>query len=266
MILFPPAKINLGLNILRKREDGYHAIASCMYPIPLCDVLEILPAESFMFKQTGLEIDGADDDNLVVKAWRLLNERYDIPPVYIHLRKNIPMGAGLGGGSADATFTLRGLNALFELNLSVKTLQNLAAELGSDCPFFVVDQPQLAEGRGELLSPIDINLDGYYLKILNPGIHIGTAEAYANVHFSKGEKSLVEILSNAPETWKDQLENGFEPSAFESHPKLKLLKDSLYTEGAIYASMTGSGSTLFGLFSEEPACSNPELFERVLRL
>jgi 4-diphosphocytidyl-2-C-methyl-D-erythritol kinase len=266
MILFPPAKINLGLNILGKREDGYHTIESCMFAIPLRDVLEILPSEKVMFVQTGIPVKGDEADNLVMKAFRLLNSRYAIPNVYIHLQKNIPMGAGLGGGSADATYTLLGLNELFSLGLSTEVLQNLATELGSDCPFFVVDQPQLAKGRGEVLSPINVDLKGYYLKIINPGIHIGTAEAYSNVEFTKGDESLESVLSKSPEDWRNELVNGFEKSVFQKYPMLKGLKEQLYVEGALYASMTGSGSTVFGLFTKEPAYSHKELFESVIRL
>ena len=266
MILFPPAKINLGLKILGKREDGYHAIESCMYAIPLTDVLEILPSEVFEFKQTGIPVEGNEADNLVVRAWKLLKTEYNIPNVYIHLRKVIPMGAGLGGGSADATYTLLGLNELFSLNLSVQRLQELSSRLGSDCPFFVIDQPQLAEGRGEVLSPIDVDLKGYFIKVVNPGVHIGTAEAYSNVHFSSGGEKLTEILSSAPSSWKDRLNNGFEVSAFKNHPELKKIKDTLYNEGAIYASMTGSGSTVFGIFNDLPRTTETDNFQFISRL
>jgi len=260
MILFPPAKINLGLNILGKREDGYHDIESCMYAIPLRDVLEILPSEEVRFLQTGMPVNGDEADNLVMKAFQLLQSRYAIPNVYIHLQKNIPMGAGLGGGSADATYTLLGLNELFKLNLSIEVLQSLATELGSDCPFFVVNQPQLVKGRGEVLSPINLDLEGYYLKIINPGIHIGTAEAYSNVEYAEVAGSLETILLKSPEYWKNNLINGFEKSVFKKYPQIRELKEQLYAEGALYASMTGSGSTVFGIFKNFPESSDKEPF------
>ena len=174
MILFPPAKINLGLKVLGKRPDGYHSIETCMIAVPFTDILEILPAERFQFVQTGLKVDGDVNDNLCSKAFHLLQEKYDLKGAYIHLRKNIPMGAGLGGGSADGTFVLRGLNDLFSLGLTNEELRNFAAQLGSDCPFFVEDVPQIAKGRGEELESAEVDLSGYYVKLINPGIHVGT--------------------------------------------------------------------------------------------
>ncbi len=265
MILFPPAKINLGLNVLGKRDDGYHEIISCMYPIPLRDILEVLPATSFSFRQTGLTIEGKDSDNLVVRAWKLMQRKYNISDVYIHLHKLIPMGAGLGGGSADATYTLLALDKLFELNLSVEVLQELSAELGSDCAFFVLDEPQLATGRGEVLRPIEVNLDGYYLKVINPGVHISTTEAYQGVQFGGGEH-LQAVLSKSPEHWKNKLTNGFESNIFHNHAIIGALKARLYDEGAVYASMTGSGSTLFGIFKDRPDLTQSDYFERVYQL
>ena len=252
MILFPPAKINLGLNVLHKRSDGYHEIDTCMIPIDLTDVLEVLPSDNFHFIQTGLNVDGDMSDNLVVQAYHLLKDEYDLPPVYIHLRKNIPMGAGLGGGSADATYTLVALNRLFELKIPNKELEILASELGSDCSFFVENTPKIAKGRGEELTPIDIDLSGYYLKLIFPGLHIGTAEAYENVSFSENEKEIKHVISINIEEWRVNLKNGFERSAFLLHPQLAEIKNDLYKEGAVYASMTGSGSTMYGIFKEKP--------------
>jgi 4-diphosphocytidyl-2-C-methyl-D-erythritol kinase len=252
MILFPPAKINLGLQILRKRADGYHDIASCMYPIPLFDILEILPADSLEFRQSGLEIPDVPEHNLVLKAWRLLHEGHGAPPAFFHLRKQIPMGAGLGGGSADAAYVLRGMNELFALGLSDVALRNLAAELGSDCAFFVENRAQFAEGRGEILSSLPLDLQGYYLKLIHPGIHVSTAEAYAGVIPSEAQISIPEILKCPIETWKTQLHNDFEDSIFPLHPVLKTIKEGLYSEGAVYASMSGSGSAVFGIFTSKP--------------
>ena len=252
MILFPPAKINLGLHILFKRNDGYHELETVMTPVPFTDILEILPCKKFEFIQTGLTIPGDSKNNLCVKAYLLMKEKYNIPPVYIHLRKIIPMGGGLGGGSADAAFVLKGINDLFQLNLTTKELEELAAQLGSDCPFFIKNIPQIAKGRGEILTPIELKLKGYYIKILNLGIHVGTKEAYDGCTFSNSSKTLSDIISQPISTWKNELKNDFETSVFKIHPKLEAAKQALYTEGAIYAAMTGSGSTLFGIFEMRP--------------
>jgi len=254
MILFPPAKVNLGLNVLYKREDGYHEIKSCMAEIPLRDVLEILPSDSFRFLQTGLSIEGSLESNLCVKAFRLMEERYGIGPVYMHLRKIIPMGAGLGGGSADATYVLIGLNELFELNLDDSTLESLAAELGSDCAFFVKGGVQMSEGRGEVLSPLSIDLKGYYLKLIYPALHIGTGEAYGNVHFESDVSGYEKLIDGD----FSGLINSFEQHAFSKFPELGEIKQSLKDEGAFYAAMSGSGSSVFGLFEEKPEDSAEE--------
>lgn len=265
MILFPPAKINLGLNVLSKREDGFHEIESCLYPIPLNDVIEILPADEFQFTSSGLLVDGDADNNLCVRAFELMRSNYSIAPVHIHLLKCIPMGAGLGGGSADATYVLRGLNDMFDLNLSVEALQEMAATLGSDCPFFVNDSAQMAKGRGEVLSKLDIDLSGYYLKVINPGIHIGTAEAYASVEFSNGDQ-LEEQLKQPIDAWQGTVKNSFEASIFRMYPEIKVVKEHLFAEGAIYAAMSGSGSTVFGIFKSRPTDQSQYEFVRVLEL
>lgn len=268
MILFPPAKINLGLNILYKRTDGYHEIDSVMIPIPMFDVLELLPSEEFVFRQTGLTIEGDQSDNLCVKAYQLLKEEFDLPPVYIHLRKEIPMGAGLGGGSADAAFVLKGLNELFELNCSMEKLETLAGKLGSDCPFFIRNTAQVAKGRGEILSPCVIDLKGYYLKIVNPGIHVGTKEAYAGVIFSESTIPVKEIVEGPMHLWKDQLLNDFEKSVFAIHPVLGEIKGQLYAEGALFASMSGSGSTLYAIYATKPELtfSRQNYLEKIVQL
>ena len=252
MILFPPAKINLGLHVLRKREDGYHDLDTCMVPIPLCDVLELLPSDQFEYHQTGLIIPGATDDNLCVKAYKLLKEEYNLSPIYMHLRKEIPMGAGLGGGSSDAAYVLTGLNTLFELKLSNSKLEEYAAKLGSDCPFFVKNEAQTARGRGEILSPCPLDLNGMYLKIINPGIHVGTKEAYDGVDPNPNAPTVSSILDQEIEEWKAQLKNDFETSVFKKHSILQEIKDKLYAEGARYAAMSGSGSTMFGIFKDKP--------------
>jgi 4-diphosphocytidyl-2-C-methyl-D-erythritol kinase len=255
MILFPPAKINLGLQVLFRRSDGYHELSTCMYPIPLFDVLELLPASSFVFHQTGIAIAGDSGDNLCVKAYELMRHRFNLPPVYMHLRKVIPMGAGLGGGSSDAAYVLKGLNEMFALGCSDAQLEVFAAELGSDCPFFIKNEAQIATGRGEVLAPSAVSLSDYFIKIVNPGIHVGTKEAYAGVVPETGRSALGSVLSQPISCWKDSLVNDFELSVFDRHPAIGEIKSALYEEGAVYAAMSGSGSTVFGIFEMEPEMS-----------
>lgn len=265
MILFPPAKINLGLKVLKKRSDGYHEIETCMLAIPITDVLEIVPSREFIFKQTGIEVDGDQESNLCVKAFRLFQDRYKIPNAYIHLRKQLPMGAGLGGGSADASFVLRGLNSVFDSGLSDDQLREMAAELGSDCPFFISDSAQIGKGRGEVLTDFNLSLSGYYLKIINPGIHVSTKEAFAGIIFSEDVNSVESVLKRPIEEWKELLKNDFERSIFKLYPLIGDLKAQLYAEEAVYASMSGSGSTVYGIFEEKPEITT-SYFERVLDL
>ena len=255
MILYPPAKINLGLNILRKRNDGYHDIDTCMVEIPFTDILEVTKADSFEFLQTGIKISGGGS-NLCEKAYQLLQNEFQIGPVRIHLRKQIPVGAGLGGGSADATFTLLALNELFHLQLSTDKLKQLASELGSDCPFFVDGLPQIAQGRGEILSSVELDLSNVFLVLLNPGIHVGTKEAYEGVSVSEDVPCVEETVQKPMNQWKEFLKNDFETSVFQRYPEIQTLKESLYQSGAIYASMSGSGSSVFGLFTNEVAAMN----------
>ena len=266
MILFPPAKINLGLNILGKRSDNYHSLETCMVAIDITDVLEILPADVFSFSSSGIPIDGAAENNLIVQAYNLMKSHFSIPNVKIHLQKNIPMGAGLGGGSADATYTLIGLNKMFNLKLSNDDLQEMASELGSDCAFFVENSVQIGTGRGEVLKNISIDLNGYYLRIINPGIHIGTKEAYTNLRFSPDDNSVEDILQSPIPDWKNTLKNDFEKSAFLKHEGLSVIKERLYDDGAVYASMTGSGSTMYGIYSELPKLWDDDFYERIVKI
>lgn len=253
MIAFPNAKINLGLNILSKREDGYHNISSVFYPVPLQDILEIIPAEDFKFSSSGLTIPGTTGGNLVVKAYHLLNERHQLQPVHIHLHKIIPMGAGLGGGSADGAFAIRLLNEVFTLSLPEASMQEYAARLGSDCPFFIQNKPVLAEGRGTEFSDIAVDLKGKYLVLICPDVHVSTAEAYNGIKPAIPERNIREIIENSPvKDWKKHLKNDFEASVFSRYPQLQTIKEQLYDHGALYASMTGSGSALYGLFDNEP--------------
>lgn len=267
MILYPPAKINTGLNIVEKRTDGYHELETVMVPIPMYDVLEIIKSNHFEWKQSGIPVDGNTDDNLCVKAFRLIQSVYGIGNVYLHLRKQIPMGAGLGGGSADAAYVIKGLNELFSLNISTEQQEELAAQLGSDCPFFIRNSVQLATGRGEQLSPLHINLSGHHLLVVKPTIHINTRQAYSGVHISGDYGKLEQQLSQPVKAWKEHVKNDFENHLFVLHPELSEIKTKLYEAGALYASMSGSGSALFGIFETAPKHIEPkdcEVFQFIL--
>jgi len=252
MICFPNAKINLGLHITAKRKDGYHEIETCMVPVPLYDALEMIVENKTVFDTSGLSIPGEEKDNLILKALKLIRKDFsDLPQVHIHLHKNIPMGAGLGGGSADGAFALTLMNRLFDLYLDDFILEDYAAQLGSDCPFFIENKPKIARGRGEILEKVDVDLKGDYLVLVKPPVHIGTKEAYAGVTPKSPELDLKSILKDKS-LWKEKLVNDFEKSIFPNHPQLAEIKQQIYDMGAYYAAMSGSGSTLFGLFKEAP--------------
>lgn len=264
MLTFPNAKINLGLNILSKRADGYHNISSCFYPVPVKDALEIIPAQKASFESTGLTIPGDPENNLIWKAYKLLQKDFKLSEIAIILHKAIPMGAGMGGGSADGTFTLTLLNQYFKLKLSTEQLEDYALQLGSDCPFFIHNKAQLVSGRGEEFEPISVDLKGYYLGLVYPGLHIGTKEAYSGVSPKQPETPIKKILENIPlQEWKHFLKNDFEDSVFQLYPKLATIKSQLYDAGAIYASMTGSGSTMYGIF-EHPI--DNEIIDKMVSL
>ena len=264
MVVFPNCKINLGLTVLNKREDGYHNIETIFFPLPLKDALEIVNNDvsqpAITFTVSGLPIQADPLNNLCVKAYYLLKEDLPgLPPIKMHLHKAIPMGAGLGGGSADAAFTLTLLNQKYELSLSSNQLLEYAARLGSDCPFFILNEPCAGTGRGEILSPVPVNLSGYQLLLIYPAIHVSTGHAF--LHFGKNsltgpaknfytKKSIAEVIAQPVQTWKEELINEFEIPVFARHPEIKKIKDLLYANGAIYASMSGSGSAVYGLFSK----------------
>jgi len=250
VVVFPNAKINLGLGIISKREDGYHNISSCFYPIPLSDILEVFPSNSFRFNSSGIDIPDDTNGNLCIKAYELLKADFDLKPVNIHLHKIIPIGAGLGGGSADASFTLKCLNEIFSLKLSTQQLESYASKLGSDCPFFIESKPVLAEGTGNIFSKIDVDLSGLYLVLINPGIHVSTAQAYSKVTPASPVKSINDILSEPIDNWQSGLKNDFEPSVFSQFPEIEEIKTALIKAGALYASMSGSGSSVYGLFEK----------------
>jgi len=258
VIVFPNCKINLGLNILRKRSDGYHDLETIFYPLPLRDVLEIIEHKQpertvpIPFTTSGLSIQGDTSSNICVKAYRLLKKRFPaLPFVQMHLHKLIPSGAGLGGGSADAAFALQALNKKFRLGLSHAELIDAASELGSDCPFFIINKPCFASGTGNLLEEIDLDLCGYKFVVVNPGIHIDTGRAFLNIVSSAAEISIKEIIKRPVQRWKDELKNDFEKIIFKDHRPIVDIKDELYRQGAIYASMSGSGSTVYGIFEKE---------------
>lgn len=252
MISFPNAKVNLGLNILAKRPDGYHEISSCLYPIPWCDILEVVPSEKLSFSQTGLKIDGDPMNNLCVKAYEVLAKDFELPPVSIHLHKVIPMGAGLGGGSSDGTFCLKAISQIFNLGLSIAELETYAAVIGSDCPFFVKNIPSIATGTGTSLKPIDLDFDVSFIGVIYPDVHVSTQQAYSGTTPKTPVKVIEEIIPIDIKEWQDLLYNDFEKSVFHQFPKIKDTKDKMIEAGAIYASMSGSGSAVFGLFESEP--------------
>lgn len=253
MVVFPNAKLNIGLQILGKREDGFHDIMTTMFPLPWCDVLEIVPSESFSFSQTGLTLDTSPGNNLVEQAFQLVKQRMEIPDVRIHLHKTIPSGAGLGGGSSDAAFCLKSLNALFDIGIETQQLENMAAELGSDCPFFIRNQAAVAKGRGTDLQPLTSSNRKYWIEVVVPPVHINTAWAYKEAD-SRAEASPISIDGD-PTGWNAI--NDFEQAVFNAHPEIEGIKASLAQQGARYASLSGSGSTVFGIFDNRPDWSPP---------
>jgi 4-diphosphocytidyl-2-C-methyl-D-erythritol kinase len=262
MVSFPPCKINLGLNIISKRPDGYHNLETLFYPVPWTDILEIIPATSLSFQSTGHSIPGKVEDNICLKAYEVLKKDFPIEPVQIHLHKIIPMGAGLGGGSSDGAHTLRLLNSLFELNLNAEQLKNYAAQLGSDCSFFIDDQPMLGSGRGEVLSNISFSLSGKFIVIVKPDIHVSTVEAYASITPQTPSLPISKCIQLPVGEWKNKLVNDFEKSVFTKYPLIKKLKEEMYSAGATYASMSGSGSSVFGIF-DAPVIL-PEIFKPMI--
>lgn len=278
MIIFPNAKINLGIRVLKKRPDGYHQIETVFYPVPLADILEIIPVESSFatgrndsgithhhliteqgraevaFALSGLDPGGPPEENLVVKAVRLFDTFHPlIQPFYIHLHKIIPSGAGLGGGSADASFVLKALNDLSGKPFSMDQLRDFSLGLGSDCPFFIDNRPVLASGRGELMTAVELNLTGWFLVIVKPDVHISTAEAFRSVHPDIAGTSLIDLIRLPVDQWQHYLVNDFETEIFKKHPVVGSLKSQLLNAGAVYCGMSGSGSAFAALFREKPS-------------
>lgn len=253
MLVFPNCKINLGLYITNRRDDGYHDLETVFYPIKLRDVLEIVPAQETVLYLSGKPIAGDGTNNLVLKAFHLLQADFKerITPVDVHLLKNIPMGAGLGGGSADGAFMLRLMNDYFKLGLTQKQLIAYALQLGSDCPFFINNTPQFATGRGEVMEPIALDMASYSLQLICPEVHVSTAEAFKLIQPKPATFDLRTLPATPVSSWKELVKNDFEEPVFKAHPELKKIKDALYEQGAIYASMTGSGSSIYGIFEKE---------------
>lgn len=262
MIIFPNAKINFGLYVTAQRRDGYHNIESVLYPVPWTDVLEIVPAQDqkFHFQYTGRVLDVADDSNLVVQAWEMMRERFDLPDVHIHLHKIIPPRAGLGGGSSDAAHTILLLDKIFNLHLSTKRKQSLASKLGSDCPFFIDGKPHFVAGTGDLLAQSRVNLNGYHIGIVKPDINISTAAAY-NAMKPAPVPEKWELVGDNPEQWQQKVRNQFEDYVMENYTEIFSLKKRFYELDAVYASLTGSGLAIYGLFHEAPEMEKwfPEL-------
>jgi 4-diphosphocytidyl-2-C-methyl-D-erythritol kinase len=249
MVRFPNCKINLGLNVTSKRPDGYHNLETVFYPILLRDALEIIQSNELHFDVTGLTVNGNIEDNLCWKAYQLLKQDFtQLPPLKVHLHKAIPMGAGLGGGSSNGAFMLRMINEKFRLNLDESALINYALQLGSDCPFFIINEPCFATGRGENLERVNLDLSAFKIIIINPGIHVSTKEAFSKLTPKPSTRSIKEIIQLPVSTWKDELQNDFETAIFDLYPAVKQIKEEMYLKGALYASMTGTGSTVYGIF------------------
>jgi 4-diphosphocytidyl-2-C-methyl-D-erythritol kinase len=249
MVRFPNCKINLGLNVTSKRPDGYHNLETVFYPILLRDALEIIQSTEFSFDVTGFKVEGNIEDNLCFKAYQLLKQDFpELPSLKVHLHKAIPMGAGLGGGSSNGACMLSMINDKFRLGLSENSLIDYALQLGSDCPFFIINKPCFATSRGEVLEPVNLNLSAYKIVIVNPRIHVSTKDAFSKLSPQTPVTSIKDIIQQPIEAWKDALKNNFEATIFELYPLIKEIKDEMYARGAVYSSMTGTGSTVYGIF------------------
>ncbi|GAA4907962.1 4-(cytidine 5'-diphospho)-2-C-methyl-D-erythritol kinase [Mucilaginibacter defluvii] len=252
MINFPNAKINIGLNITERRPDGYHNLETVFYPIWIKDALEIIEAGELTFEASGIGIPGRVEDNLCVKGYHLIKKDYDLPPVSIHLHKNIPIGAGLGGGSADAAFFIKLLDEQFGLNLTIEQMEGYARQLGADCAFFIQNKPVYAHEKGDVFKPVQLDLSDYKIVLVMPPAHVSTGEAYRGVRPKRSKASLQELVQLPVAEWRRHIKNDFEESIFKNHPVIRGVKASLYEAGALYASMSGSGASVFGIFEETP--------------
>ncbi|MFC2100532.1 4-(cytidine 5'-diphospho)-2-C-methyl-D-erythritol kinase [Bacteroidota bacterium] len=258
MIFFPNAKINIGLFVKKKLPDGFHEIESIMIPVALCDLLEVVVNESDEFKLTtsGISIESEIEKNLCYKAWKIVNSRYEIPGVQMHLHKNIPVGAGLGGGSSDAAYTLKLLNHYFELKIGEEELMVMAGEIGNDCPFFISNKISFAYNKGQLLKPLELDLKLYHVVIVFPNMNISTRWAYQSIIPERKSESLFNLISLPIDQWKERIYNDFESVVFAEYPEIEKIKEVLYSQGAVYASLSGSGSVVYGIFNEFPVLKN----------
>jgi 4-diphosphocytidyl-2-C-methyl-D-erythritol kinase len=263
MIVFPNAKINIGINITGRRPDGYHNIETIFYPLPIYDALEALPGDELTFHSSGLEIPGKIEDNLCIKGYHLIKKDHDLTPVNIQLLKHIPIGAGLGGGSANAAFFIKLINNLFDLKLTTAEMLDYARQLGADCAFFIENKPLFAFEKGDQFESISLDLSKYKIVLVMPPIHVSTGEAYRGVKPAPVNESLYELISEPIQEWKHFIKNDFEESVFKNHPAIRGVKAALYAEGAIYASMSGSGASVFGIFNKKPDLSELEKTNQV---
>ncbi|MFD1255325.1 4-(cytidine 5'-diphospho)-2-C-methyl-D-erythritol kinase [Mucilaginibacter terrae] len=258
MIDFPNAKINIGLNITERRADGYHNLETVFYPLMIKDALEVIESKELNFQSSGIVIPGSSEQNLCLKAYYLLKQDFDIKPVDIHLHKHIPIGAGLGGGSADAAFFIKLINQTFALGLTPDAMMQYARQLGADCAFFINNQPVYAYGKGDDFEPVSLDLSAYKLVLVMPPVHVSTAEAYGGIKPVPAQTSLKGLIKLPVTEWKAHIHNDFEGHIFKAHPAIAAVKDELYNAGALYASMSGSGASVFGIFEKLPDLSRLE--------
>lgn len=257
MVTFPNAKINIGLNITAKREDGFHSIETLFFPLKLTDILEFIPSKhKNHFSISGIELENSPNDNLVMRAYQELSKEYQLPPLKIHLHKKIPFGAGLGGGSSDAAFMLKSLNDSFHLNISREKLEEIAGKVGSDCPYFLNNRPMFACGRGDKMQNIDLDINGHHLLLVVPDISISTPWAYSKCKPVKPTADLRELVKQPIDSWQNSIKNDFEAIVFEAYPEIGIIKSKLLEMGAVYASLSGSGAAVYGIFKNEPDYKN----------
>jgi 4-diphosphocytidyl-2-C-methyl-D-erythritol kinase len=263
MVIFPNAKINIGLNVTERRADGYHNLETIFYPVKINDVLEVVPADELSFESSGLDIPGRVEDNLCIKAYHLLKKKYDLPPVKIHLHKHIPIGAGLGGGSSDAAFFIKLMNQSFDLKMSVEDMQDYARILGADCAFFIENKPTFAFDKGDEFEPVKLDLSKYKIALVMPDAHVSTSEAYRGVKPAEVKTSLIELVNYPVAEWRKYIKNDFDESVFKNHIVIRGVKAALYEAGALFASMSGSGASIFGIFEKTPDLSHLEMNNQV---
>jgi len=263
MVIFPNAKINIGLNVIERRADGYHNLETIFYPVKINDALEIIESDKLSFESSGLAIPGKIEDNLCIKAYHLLKKDHNIPPVKIHLHKHIPIGAGLGGGSADAAFFIRLMDQNFNFRLSIDKMQGYARKLGADCAFFIESKPVFAFDVGDEFEPIELDLSNYKIVLVMPDVQVSTAEAYRGVKPAEVKTSLIELIQLPVASWKKHIKNDFEESIFKNHALIRGVKADLYQAGALFASMSGSGASVFGIFDKTPDLSHLEVDNQV---